>query len=599
MRLWSVSTTVRNPDRIRNFLQILRSMEGEIWDIVSQEKFQILLIQNKLYGFGNPQFSNNLTLRQRKWLESNDLTYKQSKEILKAKNYVGGGDMRGRQSFNPIEKMGLSYIDDNKRVRISSFGNYFLQSDYDIGEVFFRSLIKWQYPNPDLNKYKAEDGYNIKPFIASLKLISLVNGICKNNHIKEKGVSRHEFAIFFLTLSNYKDIDYRANEIIEFRREYDKLKSKEDKLNFSEKYFLSNFIEYESWSNALDYTDNIIRYFRLTRFFYIRGNGWYVDLEPRRNVEINELIKFDNASAQSFETKKEYIDYIGDIYKPILPWENKKTLKRVIANLIKDIEEKQNALIKIGMMIPEKPSYGKELNNIDLLKRKVDELRTYIRKMSDIESQHYSKTRSNIETYIESLKNIFSVQADRSVELERLITLSLNALNDALRIKPNYPVGDDNQPTFTAPANMPDIECYYNSFNAICEVTLLTNRSQWFNEGQPVMRHIRDFEKSNSTKDVYCLFIAPKLHRDTINTFWFSVKYEYEGNPQKIIPLTINQFTYLLEVLLRLKEENKFLTHQKIKDLYDSIINQTKSINSSNNWISNIPKIIKIWGESL
>ncbi|OQX71746.1 MAG: hypothetical protein B6D62_01500 [Candidatus Cloacimonas sp. 4484_275] len=115
-----------------------------------------------------------------------------------------------------------------------------------------------------------------------------------------------------------------------------------------------------------------------------------------------------------------------------------------------------------------------------------------------------------MDEYIEGLKEIFKVTKNRAVELERIVTLSLNALNDALEIKPNYPTGDDNEPTFTAPANKPDIECYYDSFNAICEVTLLTNKLQWFNEGQPVMRHIRDFEEQNKEKVTYCLFIAPR-----------------------------------------------------------------------------------------
>ena len=42
------------------------------------------------------------------------------------------------------------------------------------------------------------------------------------------------------------------------------------------------------------------------------------------------------------------------------------------------------------------------------------------------------------------------------------------------------------------------------------------------------MRHLRDFENTFN-KDSYCLFIAPKIHIDTLNTFWFSVKYEYQG----------------------------------------------------------------------
>jgi len=42
------------------------------------------------------------------------------------------------------------------------------------------------------------------------------------------------------------------------------------------------------------------------------------------------------------------------------------------------------------------------------------------------------------------------------------------------------------------------------------------------------MRHLRDFEDTNADKKAYCLFVAPKIHRDTLNTFWMAIKYEYE-----------------------------------------------------------------------
>ena len=121
-----------------------------------------------------------------------------------------------------------------------------------------------------------------------------------------------------------------------------------------------------------------------------------------------------------------------------------------------------------------------------------------------------------------------------------------------MKIAPNYPIGDDYEPTFTAPANKPDIECYYSSFNSICEVTMLVSRDQWFNEGQPVMRHLRDFEDNSTSNINFALFIAPTLHRDTLNTFWMASKYEYEGNKQKIIPLTINNLVEILTVILEL-----------------------------------------------
>lgn len=127
----------------------------------------------------------------------------------------------------------------------------------------------------------------------------------------------------------------------------------------------------------------------------------------------------------------------------------------------------------------------------------------------------------------------------------------------------------------------------------------MTNRSQWYNEGQPVMRHIRDFENNNSDKETYCLFIAPKFHRDTINTFWISVKYEYEGSKQRIIPLSIAQFILLLDILKEIKQKGKSLSHTKLKELYDSIIGQTEKVKNSDEWIQTIPNTIHQWKQKI
>ncbi len=574
-------------------------MEGETWTNDNQKRFQVLLIQYKIYGFGESQFHNTLTDEQNSWLDSDNVSYEQAENILDSKDYVGGGDMRGRQSFNPLEKMGLAYLDENSKIRITSFGNYFLQENYDLGEVFFRSFIKWQYPNPDANKYKAIEGYDIKPFVATLHLISKVNKICEERGMKVKGVSRIEFAIFFVSLSNYQDIENTAQQLVDFRIEFESIKNRDKQKEFTETYFQNHFSNYESWHNAKEYTDNIIRYFRLTRYIYIRGNGWYIDIEPRRKVEINALLESDNASSLVFNSKEEYIQYIGNSELPILPWEKSSTLQEVINNLREELEIKYNELLKLGISLPVFPENIVQNSEINILKSHISSLREYRRILFEKETHFYSQSTENIEVYVETLSKIFQISTGRPVELERSVTLGLNALNDAINIKPNYPVGDDNEPTFTAPANKPDIECFYENFNAICEVTLLTNRSQWYNEGQPVMRHIRDFEKAYSEKDTYCLFIAPKLHRDTVNTFWVSVKYEYEGQKQKIVPISITQFIQLLEILKENKERGVFLTHQKLRELYDSIIEVTNQVNNSEEWIKSIPKLIDTWKKSI
>jgi len=168
-----------------------------------------------------------------------------------------------------------------------------------------------------------------------------------------------------------------------------------------------------------------------------------------------------------------------------------------------------------------------------------------------------------------------------------------------LLIKPNSIVGDDNEPTFTAPPGVPDIECYYDTFNATCEVTMLSSRDQWYNEGQPVMRHLREFETTNNSKDCYCLFIAPTLHRDTINTYYQSIKYEYEGAKQKIIPITINQLIEILKIVAYIKNAKREFKHDYMKQLYDEIINSIMDTNSVS-WVEEkIPAVIDDWKNTM
>ena len=59
-----------------------------------------------------------------------------------------------------------------------------------MGEIFFRSFLKWQIPNLDSNNFRKKDGFAIKPFIGTLHLINEVNK--KWKAVKEEPV---EYAI--------------------------------------------------------------------------------------------------------------------------------------------------------------------------------------------------------------------------------------------------------------------------------------------------------------------------------------------------------------------------------------------------------------------
>lgn len=605
---WSITTTTRSPYRLREQLRILNDNFVNLeWTRENQINFQISLIQHRLYGYSeengfSAQFLNGLSDNHKNIFTDflHDLTFDEAKEIFESKNYRDPS-MRGRQSFNPFKKFGFVYF-QNRILKLTRFGEYFLSDNYDLSETFFRSFMKWQLPNPDNTGYKITEGYNIKPFVGTIHLIRTVNLKWEQLGNDPVGLSKKEFILFVPTLINFENIDNQAQKIIDLRLALKGKSRQEQKEVFSsfQQSFAADFLETENSvkikkliGNLSDYGDNAVRYFRLTKLLFIRGNGYYIDLEPRRSIEIESLLDFDNAQSKTFETKEEYIGYISDISQPQLPWETNEKYIEIAEKLVEEVKIYEDSLQKQNIT----PEDYENMQGEDL-KDYIKRLREYRRLLQDEENHQKSQNIEQVKSYIKDLENIYNFE-DRPILLEKLAALGLNALNDAIKIHPNYPVGDDNEPTFTAPANTPDIECFYEESNAICEVTMLKGRDQWYNEGQPVMRHLRDFENKYSDKSSYCLFIAPGLHRDTINTFWTAIKYEYEGRRQKIVPLSIDHFVSILKILIQIKTENRFLQHSEVFRLYDEILTSSNSFNDANEWQQNISIAITSWQESL
>ena len=561
MKLWSISTTLRSPYRFKDFLTILAELEGKEWNKNTQIEFQIRLIQNRLYGLTN-QFLKNLPKDlEDKFLDfDNKLDFETAKKIFEVKNYTDPS-MRGRTSFKPLEKFGAVTIIENK-IQITPLGRWILSNDFDINKFFLKALLKWQYSNPLDRDFK---NFNLKPFVAVLELIYRVNKKCEELNLKRKGISFWEFEIFALSLNNYKEIDKKANELLNFRKDFELKKGFKKKEKFYKEFkenYLNNF---SNKKHSKDYADNALRYFRLTNLLYVRGGGFYIDLDDRKLDLIEFILNEIGSYKKEFKNELEYINYLSNINLPEIDFEAKEFF---INNI---------------MMLNNK--YSKEdLENLD-----IESLKSIYQDLMIINK----KTSLNINDVIENLKNYRKHPTLKpSIVLEKYVTQALIIINNVLKIKPNYISGDDGEIIFTAPANKPDIECFYGDFNSICEVTNLTSRDQWFNEGQPVMRHLRNFE--NNYPNSYALFVAPKLHQDTINTFWFAVKYEYEGKKQKIVPITISQLIEILELIKNCKN----FSQKKLKQLFDDIV-EVNYINSSQEWLNSIPQKFQKFKENL
>jgi hypothetical protein len=600
LKAWSITTTVRNPERLRDFLIAIKPLENKTWDNLNQENYQKLLIKNRLYGFGSTQFYNGLTPKIVKLINDTDIEIDDNtiNEIVRLKNYKDFA-MRGRQSINPLTKFGFIVI-DNGIIKITELGKKLIASEKDAGDVFLKSFIKWQIPNPANDDFADNGDYSIVPFVAMLKLISEVNKAESQRDGNAVGISKREFSLFVPSLVKYSQIDNCAREIIRFS-DLQKGKTKSERKEIRENYrkqfaisFLNNDSETEInklLKNLKDYGDNAIRYFRLTKFIRIRGNGFYIDLEPNRQTEIKALFESEFYKPKHFVDKSEYVAYMANDNLPVLPWQTKVKLSEIANGVYIDVKELQ---VNLGLTVNDEKNIS--LMSEHDLTSYIDNLREIRKDLQEKNNHVKSQPVSSITQYIEQLEKIFDFE-NRALMLEYLSTMGLHALNDAKEIKPNYPVGDDNEPTSTAPGGMADIECFYADFNMICEVTMLSGRDQWFNEGQPVMRHLRDFENSN--KNAYCIFIAPTIHTDSAETFHIANTVGYKGIKQKIAPLTIKQFIELLKTLKKMREANKLFTHDYLKNLVDEITQSSNNISNSDEWVSNTQNIVDRWSNSL
>ena len=93
-----------------------------------------------------------------------------------------------------------------------------------------------------------------------------------------------------MSITNYEEVENIAEQLLCFRTETDKLNDSEKEIYIKD--FINEYLRdfKNPQENIHEYTDNIIRCLRLTKYIYIRGGGYYIDLEPRRRLEINAIL---------------------------------------------------------------------------------------------------------------------------------------------------------------------------------------------------------------------------------------------------------------------------------------------------------------------
>lgn len=472
----SFSTTMRNPERIASFLQVIKDFDGQILDEDLIKKIVSKTLKNKLY---KPMYiTRNSNLNNIHKDENANFSDAQVEEIIlnspqkhKEAGFPKGWPSRFDTWYKLIKEFGFLYYEMDKQIEISKSG-YMLCDAYSseeensgekIQNIFCNALVKYQTNNP----FRRNANYN-----APIPLLLNVLKEIKNDEEENgAGIYRKELPFLicwpnnnYIELYNFiKDFrrkwGYRASDEVVYEKCLEFLKTN------NRKKFKMNQIMVES-------VDDLVRKLRITGLFSLRGMGRFIDIDKFETEKINYIIDI-YSEYEVFDTEYSYFKYMGSIDPNIIK------SKQISTSALDDIRSK--ALVE----------FSKKFN-----------ISTVSKELLNLKNGRDTK-----DSYLKLIEG--------PTRLEFLTSIYLVQNYPELLVKPNYAIDDEGNPTFTARGGVADILVEDNSLDSTVEVTLMRNRQQSTNEIPAITRHLLELRNDSDKEEVFSLFIAPNIHEDT------------------------------------------------------------------------------------
>ena len=602
IKIWSFNTTLRNPDRVVDFFNVLSKFEGEEWNEKTQTQYFLEQIQQRIYKPTKLTDVENSKYQEDGYLFSDDELYKMASRSNKE---LG---IRGRQPMSACKRLGLVSV-ENKKLKLSELGNLYTKNQITERELFVNFIFKLQGPIPNNPTFNEKNGFNIKFFPALIRLINTVNTEMKNNGLNPYGITRTELDIFGTSLTNHEVLDSAVNNLLDFRKNIESIKNKKEH-NFDIKYLNNYKLAYsklpkdasidkqrKTIDNFKEYGDSLFRYLLKTGF--VRSRGFrMVDISESFLPQAKLLDESNEVKPIIFNSEKEYFEYLTDLnsYKP--PWTEENTIKQLEEDLIQYFKESTGKEINLEKKVEleSKFNISSETEVVTtirqaLIKNKQDEMAKEVNDSSylrDIISKRFTEMAKR------EKGKINDIPVELKYELEYRSFQAILSINDALSVDPTYKSSEDLIPTGFAPGR-PDLTSDYEKFGLVTEVTMMTGQQQWHHESGAILDHYFEFCKNNSERTNYLLFLAPKIHERTFNTLWGHSNFGFDNSKElgielKIVPLSMFQWSDVLNYFVEIKENNKKDDSQLLMNLLEELVcNQNES---KPEWKERLSKIV-------
>lgn len=514
-KVFSINTTIRNPQRNSEFLETFKKFDGQIMNSENLFLYLTELVSKGIYKF------QNMPERIKQKLDNQEELNAQEVELLIELNpQAPGWNGRVMTQLRSLKDQGFLRF-DGKVKTITQLGHELLANKQEVSFVYTRAMLGMHYLNPcrttALNR--------AVPFLNTLFVINEVNKLWSELGNEPKGVLKHEFGVFVLSM---KDCDYKkaAKDIIEYRQKY----RYEPNIAYFEKYLYDNdILPIKAKSLIADYPDDVFRKFEMTGLIVQHGAFRYIYYNfSQYNLEkIKALLDmYADYSFKEFQNQDEYYDYLASIK---LPWENSERIRRKVI-------ETKAAVLK---MTPS-PSLS------------LDDQEAFLDRMFYTEALAKAVQRADLNMVYKELLILSGKEKSESkytaipepLRLEYLLALALGKKFGVNGLVSNIIYNEEGYPLHCAPSGKCDIIYLHNDGAYIIEPTMQRGRTQQLNsETTNITRHV-GAEKRETGLDYRVMMVAPYVHPDVIDYF----QYQIHSTKTKMLTLTIDRVVKLFKL---------------------------------------------------
>ena len=548
-KVFSISTTIRNPRRNTEFLEVLKNFDNE--DLTNEVKDNIYyeLIKHGIYKFNKLD-----SIIKEKYKNGVVLSDEEIKRIIDDNPQKTGDEGRVMTQIRALKDTGLVSLGGNRamqHLKITKLGKALIDG-YDSENVYTKAMVGLHANNPQRTTI-----YNkSRPFLNTLFVINEINQHYESN----KGILWHEFAAFILPM---KDCDYEktAKDIIDYREKFG------HKINQSwlENYMFNivgvNRIQFRSILK--DYADDVFRKFDMTGLLVSSGfrENTYIRFNEYNDTKVKSILKeYAGYKFQSFSSDDEYYDYLYEIN---LPWEESEEVKKEI------IISKQKIL---GVTVNSEESLDQQLSDLDSIhnKRIFD---------SSVEEFEFNLLKNELLLLSRNRGDESEFKdVPEPVRLEWLVALITAKRFGSKYIKPNLSLDEKGIPKSFATGGMADIEFISEKLYCLIEVTLQQDYKQQLNsETTSISDHLKQLD---TDKEKCSLLIAPRIHDRVAEFFVFVTMFDQ----LMITAMTIEYYVDMVNedatidsFADAIKEMNNYMCQRNVEEKYCDYMNRYRA----------------------